>query len=70
MVEGTVEDFTPMPPGGHSIECFKVGKKSFQYGSGWGSIVFNSDSNHGYIHSSASVRITYRDEDILRVEIK
>jgi hypothetical protein len=70
VAEGTVEDFSPMPPGGHSIESFKVGKNSFQYGSGWGSIVFNSDWNHGYIHSGATLRITYRDGDILRIAVK
>lgn len=45
VAEGTVVNFVPMPPGGHSIESFEVGKTSFQYGSGWGSIVFNSDWN-------------------------
>ena len=70
VAEGTVVDFVPMPPGGHSIERFKVGQTSFQYGSGWGSIVFNSEWNHGYIHNGAAVRITHTGEDILRVEVR
>jgi hypothetical protein len=70
IVEGTVEDFVPIPPGGHSIERFKVGTKSFEYGSGWGSIVFNSDWNRGYIRNGGQVRISYRNEDILRVELR
>jgi hypothetical protein len=70
VVEGMVENFIPMPPGGHSIESFKVGQKSFQYGSGWGSTVLNSEWNHGYIHNGVEVRITYKDGDILRVEVR
>ena len=70
LVEGSVTDFDPMPHGGHGIESFKVGSTSFRYGSGWGSIVFNSDWNHGYIHSGALVRIAFRNGDILRIELK
>jgi hypothetical protein len=70
IVEGTVEGFVPMPPGGHSIERFKVGEKTFQYGSGWGSIVFNSEGNRGYIRNGAQVRISYLNEEILRVELR
>jgi hypothetical protein len=29
VVEGMVRDFIPMPPGGHSIESFKVGETPF-----------------------------------------
>jgi hypothetical protein len=70
IAEGAVRDFVPMPPGGHSIESFKVGDASFQYGSGWGSTIFNSEWNHGYIHNGAQVRITYSDGNILRVEVR
>ena len=70
IVEGTVKEFVPMPPGGHSTESFKVGDASFQYGSGWGSTIFNSEWNRGYIHNGAQVRITYSDRDILRVEVR
>jgi len=45
VAEGIVRNFVPMPPGGHSTESFDIGGTSFQYGSGWGSIVFNSEWN-------------------------
>jgi hypothetical protein len=70
VVEGMVRDFIPMPPGGHSIESFKVGETPFHYGSGWGSIRFNSEFNRGYIRDGATVRITYNDGGILRVEVR
>ena len=68
--EGTVTDYVPMPPEGHSIESFKIGNTSFKYGSGWGSIVFKSEWNHGYIRNGSQVRISYKGEDILRVEVR
>src|SRR5262249_18349695 len=69
-VEGTVQDFVPMPPGGHSIESFEVNKISFRYGSGVGSVMFNSEWNRGSIHNGVQVRIAYSGEDILRVEVR
>jgi hypothetical protein len=70
VAEGTVSDFVPMPPGGHSIEHFRVAGSAFQYGSGWGSVVFNSEWNRGDIRNGAQVRIAYSDGNILRVEVK
>jgi len=70
VIEGTVKNFIPMPPGGHSTESFDIDKTSFRYGSGRGSIVFNSEWNHGYIHNGVQVRIVYKDEDILRIEVR
>jgi hypothetical protein len=70
VAEGTVENFVPMPPGGHSTESFQIGPTSFAYGSGWGSLAFNSDWNRGYIHNGARVRIAYKDGNILRVEVR
>ena len=70
VIEGTVKNFVPMPPGGHSTESFDIDKTSFRYGSGRGSIVFNSEWNHGYIHNGVQVRIAYKDEDILRIEVR
>ncbi len=70
VIEGTVKNFVPMPSGGHSTETFDINKKSFRYGGGRGSIVFNSEWNHGYIHNGVQARIAYKDEDILRIEIK
>jgi hypothetical protein len=70
VVEGTVRGFVPMPPGGHSTESFKVGDVSFEYGAGWGSIVFNSEWNRGFIHDGTQVRISSRAGNILRIETK
>jgi hypothetical protein len=69
VIEGTVSDFVPMPRGGHATESFRIGTESFHYGSGWGSIVFNSEWNRGYIHNGAQVRLAYRGDDILRIEV-
>jgi hypothetical protein len=68
--EGIVTDFIPMPPGGHANESFRINGVSFSYGSGWGSTVFNSDWNKGFIHNGTQARITYRGQDILRVEVR
>ena len=70
VAEGVITAFVPMPPQGHASESFKVGGSSFQYGSGWGSITFNSEWNHGFIHDGVQARITYKGDDILRVEVK
>jgi hypothetical protein len=69
-VEGIVQDFVPMPPGGHATESFTVGNVPFHYGAGWGSIVFNSEWNHGNLRNGAHVRIAYKNEDILRIEVQ
>ena len=70
VVEGVVTDFVPMPPSEHSIESFRVNGVRFQYGSGWGSTVFNSEWNTGFIHDGVQARISYRGSDILKVEVK
>jgi hypothetical protein len=69
VVEGTVSDFVPMPRGGHSVETFRLNDAAFHYGSGWGSMMFNSDWNRGYLHNGARVQLAYRGDDILRVEV-
>jgi hypothetical protein len=68
--EGVVRDFIPMPPGGHSSESFAVNGIRFEYGSGWGSTVFNSEWNKGSIHNGVEARITYVGRDIIKVEVK
>jgi len=70
VVQGTVTNFVPMPPGGHGTESFSVGDVSFSYSSGWGSMIFNSDQNRGFIHEGAQVRITYTKGNIYRVEVQ
>jgi hypothetical protein len=70
IAEGTIENFVPMPPGGHATESFIVDGTPFSYGSGWGSITFDSDWNTGFIHNGVQVRIAYRNGEILRIEVK
>ena len=68
--EGVVKDFVPMPPGGHATESFVVHGVRFEYGSGWGSTMFNSEWNKGFIHDGVEARITYVGKDIVKVEVK
>jgi hypothetical protein len=68
--EGVVEDFVPMPPGGHATESFMLHGVRFEYGSGWGSTMFNSEWNKGFIRDGVEARITYVGKDIIKVEIK
>lgn len=70
IVEGTVSNFIPMPPGGHSTESFVVSGIRFEYGSGWGSTTFNSEWNKGFIHNGVEARITYVRNEIIRIEVK
>lgn len=57
VVEGVVTDFVPTPPSGHSIESFRVNGVQFQYGSGWGSTVFNSEWNTGFVHNGVKTPV-------------
>jgi hypothetical protein len=68
--EGVVRNFVPMPSGGHATESFDVNGVRFEYGSGWGSTVFNSESNKGFIHNGVEARITHVGQDIIKVEVK
>lgn len=70
VTEGVVTEFVPMPDGGHSTESFRVNGVKFEYGSGWGSTVFNSEWNKGFIHDGVPARITYRGQNILKVEVR
>ena len=68
--EGVVNNFVPKPPGGHATETFVVNGVRFEYGSGWGSTMFNSEWNKGFIHDGVEARITYVGKDIIKVEVK
>ncbi|SRR5579871_2081058 len=68
--EGVVKDFVPMPLGGHATESFVVNGVRFEYGSGWGSTMFNSDRDKGFIHDGVEARITYVGKDIIKVKVK
>jgi hypothetical protein len=61
IVEGTVEDFHPMPFGGHDTERFRVGGVHFAYSDFVVSPGFNHTSSHGGpIRQGLAVRIHYR----------
>jgi hypothetical protein len=70
VAEGVVADFVSMPPGGHAEESFRINEAKFSYGSGWGSLVFNSEWNNGFLRDGVRARVTYRGEDILKVEVQ
>lgn len=75
VVEGIVEDFHPMPYGGHQSECFRVAKERFCYSDYAVSPAFNQSASHGGpIRAGLPVRISYCEDDdfqprILRLEI-
>jgi hypothetical protein len=75
VVEGVVEDFHPMPKGGHDTERFTVGGVRFEYSDFIVSPGFNRTSSHGGpIREGLHVRIHYSldrgDATILKLEIK
>lgn len=76
IVEGTVEDFRPMPYEGHQDECFRVDKEKFCYSDYQVSPAFNQSASHGGpIRTGLPVRISYYEDEgfqphILRLEIR
>ena len=71
VVEGTVENFRPMPHHGHSVESFTVNGVRFSYSDfdiskpGFN----NTESHGGPIHAGMRVRVHYRGESILKIEV-
>ena len=71
VVEGPVEDFHPMPWGGHQDECFSVQRMRFCYSDYSPTPGFNNTSSHGGpIRAGLPVRVAYFGNTILRLEIK
>ncbi len=71
VVQGTVENFRPMPPQGHSSECFSITNQTFCYADNVISAGFNNDSVHGGpIRAGLPVRVSYIGEDILKLEVR
>lgn len=71
VVEGPVEDFVPMPYGGHALERFSVGGVAFAYSDFVLTCGFRNTSSHGGpIHEGIGVRVHYVGGDILKLEIK
>jgi hypothetical protein len=76
IVEGSVEDFHPMPSTGHQLECLKVEKERFCYSDYVISPAFSQTASHGGpIRAGLPVRIAYVEDGnlnglILRLEIR
>lgn len=73
IVEGHVENFVPMPYGGHSSESFVVSGVTFRYSDFNVTDAFNNTASHGGpIRSDSYVRICYdpSDKAILRLEVR
>ena len=70
MVEGRVENFVPMPFEGHAEERFTVRGVSFSYSDyTMGSAFKNTSSHGGPIRPNLYVRIRYRGNSILKLEV-
>jgi hypothetical protein len=73
VVEGPVEQFVPMPYGGHAVESFSVSGISFRYSDFIVTDGFNNTASHGGpIRGDSYVRICYDPigNVILRLEIR
>ncbi|CDI03843.1 putative Membrane protein [Candidatus Competibacter denitrificans Run_A_D11] len=69
-VEGKVENFKPMPLGGHKMERFCVQSTCFRYSEGIVTNGFNnSNANGGPIKEGLLVRITHVGDVIVKLEI-
>jgi len=75
MVEGLVEDFSPMPYEGHKEECFRVSQRQFCYSDYNATPAFHQSESHGGpIRANIPVRIAYLEDGperhILRLEVR
>jgi len=73
IIEGPVENFTPMPSTGHAMETFSVAGVKFSYSDYVVTDGFNNTASHGGpIRSDSYVRVCYDPSDhvILRLEIR
>ena len=69
-VEGIVTDFHPMPPEGHQDECFSVQDQRFCYSDFDMAVGFHNAASHGGpIRAGLPVRIAYRENQILKLEV-
>lgn len=69
-VEGTVQDFIPMPYQGHANESFDVNGVPFHYSDYVVGGGFNNSSSHGGpIHAGLYVRIWYSGNNILKLQV-
>ena len=69
-IEGTVSQFIPMPYTGHAMESFVVHGVRFAYSDYVITAGFNNTSSHGGpIREGLPVRIWYRGNEILRLDV-
>jgi hypothetical protein len=69
-VEGIVTRFTPMPYTGHAMESFVVQGVRFEYSDYVITAGFNNAASHGGpIREGLPVRIWYRGNEILRLDV-
>lgn len=69
-VTGRVEHFQPMPAQGHAMETFDVDGVRFSYSDYVVTSGFNQTASHGGpIREGLPVRIAYRGDVILRLEV-
>jgi hypothetical protein len=69
-VEGTVQDFVPMPYQGHAEESFTVNGVGFRYSDYVVGAGFNLTASHGGpIREGLHVRIWYSGNDILKLQV-
>jgi hypothetical protein len=70
VVEGRVEDFDPMPPGGHKMERFCVRDRCFEYSDFELTNGFNNTASHGGpVRPGLLVRVTHYYGTIVRLEV-
>ncbi len=70
IVEGKVEQFVPMPSGGHANETFIVNGRYFAYSDYDQTKGFNQTQSHGGpMREGLQVRITHVDGPIVKLEI-
>lgn len=69
VVQGSVDNFQPSYHEGRKEESFMVSGQVFRYSDNALTMCFNQTEAHGGpIHAGISVRITYSDDCILRIE--
>jgi hypothetical protein len=70
VVEGTVADFVPGSSLAHRTESFRVGRQRFRYLSAVVSPYYHRTADQGgLVRPGLAVRISYRDGNILRLEV-
>jgi len=70
-VAGPIEQFAPMPYGGHAQESFFVKGVHFDYSDSNNSKPgYNKSESHGgVLHKGISVRLKYHKDSILQIEV-